>query len=152
MRKNLLILLVLCSFGVFTAWAQDNSSGASQNNAQPSYTQPGASGQQSGMQMANGANQTADGCLVKEQTSYYIQPVSGGARTQLSPSRSLDAYVGQDIRVTGHNDNASGDSSAVSSGSASPMGSSQSGLLTVTGIHVVSASCAPGGGMTSKPQ
>jgi hypothetical protein len=169
MGKTSLTLAVVCLFGVFTAMAQDNSSAASQNAQQGSYSQSTTtttssqststdnSGQTSNTPtsstqsaMSNGATQTSngeqtvEGCLIHEQTSYYIQPESGGTRVQLSPSRSLDSYVGQHVRVSGHNGSASGDSSsAVSSGGPSDL---SGGMLTVTGVKTISGTCSPAGG------
>ena len=184
MRKNLLALLVVCAFGVFTAIAQDSSSGASQNSAQqPSYSQPSASGQQSstttqstttstqsttgtmGSSGQSGSSsmppdrdsatsngdtgETIEGCVTKDETGYAIQPVNGGTRTQLTPSRSLDPYVGQHVQVKAQNDNGNNTSATASSGgstgSTSAM-SGQGGELTVTGIKVVSTTCSPTSG------
>jgi hypothetical protein len=169
MGKSLLTLLVVCLFGVFTAMAQDNSSAASQNAQQGSYSQSTTTNTQSttttqGMAnagqssstapsstqsaMSNGATQTSnageqtvEGCLMHQQTSYFVQPENGGARVQLSPSRSLDSYVGQHVRISGHNGSEAGDTStAVSSGGASDLGS---GMLTVTSVQTISATCSP---------
>ncbi len=160
MKKGLLTLLVICAFGVFTAMAQDNSSGMSQNAPTQNtgaMSSPGQSGSstlppqnQSAMsngatQTGNGTDQVAEGCLVKEQTNYYVQPVSGGARTQLSPSRSLDAFVGQHVQVKGHNDT-DGTATATATGPGSAA-IDESSMLKVTAIKVVSATCSPGATM-----
>jgi len=165
MKKGFLTLLVVCAFGVFAAMAQESSSAGSQTApATPTQntgamTSPGQSGSstlppqnQSAMsngatQTGNGTDQEVEGCLVKEQTAYYVQPESGGARTQLSPSRSLDAFVGQHVQVKGHND--TGDTAtATSTGGAASATADQSGMLTVTAIKVVLATCTPSGGIT----
>jgi len=162
MKKTLLTLLVVCAFGVFTAMAQDNSSGMGQTSpATPTQntgaiTNPSQSGStstlppqnQSAMsngatETSNGTDQQAEGCLVKDKASYYVQPESGGARTELSPSRTLDAFVGQHVRVTGHN-GTSDTATATSSGAGSAM-SDQSGMLMVTNIKVIANTCNPSG-------
>ena len=176
MRKSLLTLFVVCAFGLFTAMAQDSSSASSQSGSQqPTYSQSTTttntqsssttnnSSDQSSMstvpqnqgamsngatQTSNGGEQTVEGCLMHEQTSYYIQPENGGTRVQLSPSRSLDSYIGQHVRVTGHNGSASGDnSSAVSSGGPSDL---SGGTLTVTGVKTISATCSPASGSSQQ--
>ncbi len=162
MKKSLLTLLVVCAFGVFTAMAQDSSSGMSQSapaqntGAMSSPSQSGSSTlpPQNRSAMSNGATQTsngtdqeAEGCLVKEQTSYYVQPEGGGARTELSPSRSLDSFVGQHVQVKGRNDSAGATATATPTGPDSAT-IDQSSMLTVTGIKVISATCNPTGSTT----
>jgi len=161
MKKSLLTLLAVCAFGVFTAVAQDNSSGMGQTSpATPTQntgamTSPSQSGSstlppQNQSAMSNGASETSnrteqvvEGCLVKEQTSYYVQPETGGARTQLSPSRTLDGFVGEHVQVKGHTD--SGEATATSTGGAGSAMAGQSGMLTVTTIKVLSHTCNPSG-------
>jgi hypothetical protein len=165
MKKGLLTLFVVCVVGVFTAMAQQTGS-ATDQSTMPAPTQntgamnsPSQSGSstmppQNQSAMSNGATQSgngtdlvAEGCLVKEQSSYYIQPETGGARTQLTPSRSLDSYVGQHIQVKGQNDADNNTATATSTGPASAT-IDESSMLKVTAIKVVSPTCAPSGATT----
>jgi hypothetical protein len=125
--------------------AQDSAAGSSQSTTTQSTTTTTttpSSTDQSGQTSTAPANQgamsndatqtgtgeqTVDGCLMKDGTSYSIQPANGGAKTDLSPSRSLDAFVGQHIRVSG---------------------SDQGGQLTVARIQPVSATCDSATGAT----
>ena len=173
MRTSFLIAIVVCSLCVFSAMAQDNSSSqsaqqpsynqstttttttqssstnsqATDNAGQSSSTMP--SGTQSAMsngatQTSNDGSQTVEGCLIHEQTGYYVQPENGGARVQLSPSRSLDSYVGQHVSLTGRSGATEDNSStAASSGGTSDLGS---GMLTVTSVKTISARCSPARG------
>ena len=167
MGKSLLALVVVGLFGVSSAMAQDSSAASQNAQQQPSYNQStptnpqqapatpnaGNSGEssstlppstQSAMsngasQMSNGGEQMVEGCLIHEQTAYYVQPENGGARVQLSPSRSLDSYAGQHVQVTGHTGGAGDNATATASGGASDMGN----MLTVTGVKTISATCSP---------
>lgn len=53
---------------------------------------------------SNAAEKTLDGCVVKEQNDYFIQPASG-EREHLSGSQDLSSQVGHHVRVQGNEQN-----------------------------------------------
>lgn len=100
-----------------STYRQSTTTSSEQNStsAQPSTTaQSGAmnNGDQSGAltksESATTPNtpdtsqgqQTLEGCLMKDQTGYFVQPMNG-PRTQVSGSPDLQSHVGQQVRLQG---------------------------------------------------
>ncbi len=144
MRKywNLVAILALCLFTVFaiaqtpggTTGTNDNSSNSAgsatsnpQNSSQPvtgSSTDPysvksGANGRAADSGASDstsaGAEKTLDGCIVKEQTDYFIQPASGDAERLIGSD--VSAHAGHHVKV--HGSEAAGSGSSASNSSAS---------------------------------
>ncbi len=138
MRKSLLVVLTMLTFCVFSAYAQ--STGSSTGAAGDQASTPGSSQSQASTGSGNGGDQTLEGCIVREQTDYYIQPSGGGTPTKLSGSTDVSSHVGHHVVVHG---SPSAASSASSSGSATSGQSSDSGAQTfnVTKLEMVSTDC-----------
>jgi hypothetical protein len=162
MRKPLLIVVTILMFFAFSAFAQDNPSSPSSaspsaqsgsQGTQPSSGSTGSMSQGSGQSSSNssmsggGANdQTIEGCIVKQETDYYIQPSSGGAPTKVSGS-DVAAHVGHHVVVHGSQQsssasNAANPSSGSSSSAASPSsGSSGDQTFNVTKVEMIATDC-----------
>jgi len=183
MRKLILTLAVVCSFGIAGAVAQSSTAQSDQQPTQSTTTtqtsttnqnststtgamNSGQSSTLSNSQSAStppnmAANQGSDiveGCLIREQANYFIQPISGGARTQVSGT-DLDSHVGQNVRLHGSGSsqstagqNGSLNSQNTSSGmNSNPQGVGSTsgnppmnnGTFMVTKVDTISATCSP---------
>lgn len=70
----------------------------------------------------SGAHKTLEGCLVKENTDYFIEPMNG-QREKLNSTEDLSSKVGKKVRVEGSEQ----DATASSASSSSPSNTSGSG-------------------------
>ena len=142
MRKYILIVPIILALCLFTAFAaaqsstsndnNNNSSGSSIQNGGTTSSQSGASGMQNDQSTAGSIGSTSDqasnsasaktleGCIVKENTDYFIQPASGD-RERLSSSQDLSSQVGHHVRVEGseQSNTAASNNRTSTSGSAS---------------------------------
>jgi len=102
-----------------------------------------------------------EGCLVKEQTDYFIQPVSGSRMRLRADNQDLSGYVGQDVRVHGRHWNPNAQNNENSSqASSQPSGAPVTGAVAtnkgneageqfeVSRVDVVSATCPANGTAT----
>ena len=131
MKKSIVYLAICLALGAF-AWAQSSTaSDAAQSAAS---------------QTAGAANQQQiEGCIVKQETAYYIQPVTGGAPTKLNAGgQDLSAHVGQHVNVTGSKTSSAGGAMAGATG-----GKDSGGEFLVSRIDVVETNCPMG---TQNPQ
>ncbi len=93
-----------------------------------------------GDQSANknsGQQQTIEGCLVRKETAFYIQPHDGDATRVNAGDQDLSSHMGQDIQLTGNmqpDNSQASPSSTGGTGAASPQ-------LVVTRVDVVAATC-----------
>jgi hypothetical protein len=105
MRKYL-VIAVGCAFLLFAvaAIAQTDTSGQ-YGNQSTSKTETQSSTSQSSTTTQMGANsgaQTIDGCLVREQTDYFLIPQSGNPiKVQASAGEDLSEHAGHEVKVTG---------------------------------------------------
>jgi hypothetical protein len=155
MRKSLLVVFTVLMFSVFSAFAQSTagSPGATSPSAQGSssnQSSPAMSGDQSSMSQSssasgNAAEHTIEGCIVRQETDYYIQPASGQP-TKLSGSQDLASHVGHHVVVHGSNQSTSASNASTPgpySGSAASSGQSSdsSGAFNVTKLEMISTDC-----------
>jgi hypothetical protein len=133
MRKQFLVLVTGAALSLFTLAASAQS--ASDNNtaagstAQSSSSAPSqSSASSSDMSSPAAANgqQTIDGCIVKENTDYFIQPLLGDRR-HLAGSQDLSSNVGKHVRVQGTDE-----STTASDAASSPSSTSASSDRTAT--------------------
>jgi hypothetical protein len=75
----------------------------------------------------SGGEKTLDGCIVREQTDYFIQPESGD-RERLTGSQDLSSQVGKHVKVHGteNSNSAANNSSGSSADRTSTSGSAKS--------------------------
>ena len=128
--KNSVTYLAMCLALAATMWAQSSNSSDT--------TQSGSSNTQMRQSQSsdNGQN-SIEGCIVKRETAFYIQPKSGPATQLDAGSQDLNSHVGQDVRVTGSQQSSS--SSQTSTGASS--GTSAQGDFLVSRVDVVAAAC-----------
>jgi hypothetical protein len=126
MRKLVLTIVTVFAFGLFAA-AQtpggttgsnsqnNNSTTVNSNNSSAPVTgaatdpatvngdQQRAADKEANKDMAssNSAETTIDGCVVKEENDYFIQPVSGD-RERLVGGQDLSSQVGKEVKAHGN--------------------------------------------------
>jgi hypothetical protein len=101
-----------------------------------------------------------EGCVVKEQTDYFIQPVSGSRMRLRADNQDLSGYVGQDVRIHGRHWNPNAQNNENSSqASSQPSGAPVTGAVAtnqgsdtdqfeVSKVEVVSTNCPANGTAT----
>jgi hypothetical protein len=90
-----------------------------------------------------GQQQTMEGCIVRRETAFYIQPASG-PQTKLnagSSGQNLSSHEGQHVRVTGNQGATSGQTSSSSQTSTASGATSAEPELLITKIDVVADQC-----------
>lgn len=135
--KNSVVYLAMCLALATTMWAQSSSSSGT--------TQSGSSDTQMQQSQASDSSQgnSIEGCIVKRETAFYIQPKSGPATRLNAGSQDLSSHVGQDVRVTGSTEDKSSASSSQGSAGSSTSTSAEGDFL-VSRVDVVAATCPPG--------
>jgi hypothetical protein len=115
MRKYLTVLITAGALTLFTAAAASQSSSPSSNNGN-SASSTQSSQSDSGVSSSNsssmnnessasaGSQKTLEGCIVKENTDYFLQPLTG-QREKLNSREDLSSKVGQNVRVQGNEQN-----------------------------------------------
>src|SRR5258707_8082131 len=59
-----------------------------------------------GGQSASAANaQTVEGCVIRRESAFYIQPATGDKTKLNSGGQDLDTHVGHNVRVSGNMNN-----------------------------------------------
>jgi hypothetical protein len=149
MKKYVSIMAVLLLFGL-TMWAQsqagspDQSSGSSSGSMSgqdSSQSSGGGYGQSSGQgsagmsQSSSAGSQTVEGCIVREETDYYIVPEQGSAQKLNGNPSQLNQHVGHHVQVQG---TTSGGSTASSTASGSNAGSQE---FNVAEVDMISTNC-----------
>jgi hypothetical protein len=106
-----------------------------------------AAKEQSGQSASAGNAQTVEGCVVRQQTAFYIQPATGDKTKLNAGNQDLSTHVGHNVRVSG---NASDTGTQTSSGtqtSTGATGMSATGKaepeLMVTRVDMIADSCPP---------
>jgi outer membrane protein assembly factor BamA len=153
MKKNVSILAVLLICGL-TMWAQsqagttDQSAGTgtastqSQNSGNSPYGQSSSSNPSSGSSMSQSSSgassnpQTVEGCIVREETDYYIVPEQGSAQKLSGNTADLGQHVGHHVTVKGTSTSASSATSGGTSGS-----SAANQQFTVAEVDMISDNC-----------
>jgi hypothetical protein len=137
------------------------SSTSSSPSASSNATQSASGSQNSANNSASGQEETMEGCLVKEQTDYFVQPVSGSRMRLRADNQDLSGYVGQDVRIHGRHWNPNAQNNENSSqASSQPSGAPVTGAVAtnkgnqageqfeVSKVDVVSATCPTNGAGT----
>ncbi len=111
MRRCISIVagLAFLLFGVvaFAQYGSSSQSNSSSNTSQATSSTP------------NGQQSSIEGCLVKEQTDYFLVPKSGNPiELQASASEDLSKHEGHRVKVRGNESPISAGSSASTSGAA----------------------------------
>jgi hypothetical protein len=105
-----------------------------------------AAKEQGGQSASAGNAQTVEGCVIRRESAYYIQPATGDKTKLNSGGQDLDSHVGHNVRVSGNmNNSPSPSGSAQSSGGtvgASDTGTAEPELL-VSRVDMISESCPP---------
>jgi len=138
MRKPLFVLLTILTSCACTAFAQGNPS-SSASPASPSV--------QAGSQASTGTaagEQTMEGCIVREATTYYIQPVNG-PRQKLSESQDVAKNEGNHVVVHGTAQSSSassaGNPASAPAASGQPSASSGDQAFNVTRVDTIATNC-----------
>lgn len=108
---------------------------------------------------------TLEGCVVRQETEYFIQPVSGSRVQVNGGSEDLSQYVGKDVRLHGrwnpYRNNNANDHQATTQPSGAPItgavstdkGDDNNQYFLVTRVDKISDTCPTGTpGNTSNPQ
>jgi hypothetical protein len=148
MKKHLSLLFISILMVALGAWAQSGSSGSSTsgNSAQTGSTSEaqGSMGSQAGSQAsAGGGNQqTLEGCIIKDQQTYYLEPLNG-SEVRLHGS-NVSQHVNHHVQVKGTEQsasNSSGTSGAMAGQSSSGANPNAPTDFLVTEVDMVSESC-----------
>jgi hypothetical protein len=150
MRKHVTCLVAL-AFLLFVvgATAQTSSSGQSQPSTTTTTTtttqqaNPGSSDQtqdqRSGMSHAktssqtSGAEQTVEGCIVKESSDYFLIPSHGNPiELQASSGQDLSAHAGHKVKVHGTESSLGASSSMGAGGTGGAAGTAATSTTTTT--------------------
>ena len=150
MKKQRVSLFVLATLlFALVAWGQ--SAGSAGNSAQSSAqtgTSSGTSGSmasQAGSQAASGGSDTEqmmEGCIVREQQDYYLEPINGQEVHLNGPD--VAQHVNHHVRIHGNeqpSQSASSGSTGTMAGSSSASNSSNPPEFLVTRVDMVSDSC-----------
>lgn len=181
MRKQFLLLTAMFLALTVASYAQSTSSSSSQSSSpdtsmqsgSSATSQAGSSSQGASDQGSSAANQGSSaqsndlrGCIVRQETDYFIQPVNGSRVRLNGGSEDLSQYVGKDVDVHGHwnpyNNNNENDHQATTQPSGAPITGpvgtgekkDQNGqIFLVTRVDKIADTCATGTpGNTSNPQ
>ena len=147
MKKHLSLLFVSILMVALGAWAQSGSSGNTSNSGQTGSTSEaqGSTGSQAGSQASAGAGnqQTLEGCIIKDQRTYYLEPLNG-PEVRLHGS-NVSQHVNHHVQVKGTEQSAStsssGTSGAVAGQSSSSANANAPTDFLVTEVDMVSDSC-----------
>jgi hypothetical protein len=148
MKKHLSLLFISILMVALGAWAQSGSSGSSTsgNSAQTGSTSEaqGSMGSQAGSQASAGAGnqQTLEGCIIKDQQTYYLEPLNG-SEVRLHGS-NVGQHVNHHVQVKGTEQsasNSSGTSGAMAGQSSSSANPNAPTDFLVTEVDMVSESC-----------
>lgn len=154
MRKSLLVVLTTLTFCAFAAFAQDNPTSPPSSASPPAQAGSQTSTPQSaqaGSQTAAG-EQTIEGCIVRQATTYFIQPASGPPE-KLSESPDVAKNEGSHVVVHGTEQSSSASNAAnpESSPAATGQPSSAEPTFNVTRVDTVETNCPDSMKGKSKP-
>ena len=170
MRKQFLFVTAMFVALAVASYGQSSSSSSQSSNPDTS-TQSGSSA--SGQASSSGQSTTVQssvtdlkGCIIRQETDYFIQPVNGSRVRLNGGSEDLSQYVGKDVDVHGHwnpyNNNNENDHQATTQPSGAPITGpvatgekkDQNGqAFLVTQVNKIADTCPTGTpGNTSNPQ
>jgi len=168
MRKQLLFVTTMFLALTMASYGQSSSS-ASQSSNPDTSMQSGSSASSNASTSSQGSSvQTSvtdlKGCIIRQETDYFIQPVSGSRVRLNGGSEDLSKYVGKNVDIHGrwnpYNNNNENNHQATTQPSGAPItgeagtGKGDEGqLFLVTQVNKISDTCPTGTpGNTSNPQ
>jgi len=168
MRKQFLFVTTMFLALTMTSYGQSSSS-ASQSSNPDTSMQSGSSASSNASTSSQGSSvQTSvtdlKGCIIRQETDYFIQPVSGSRVRLNGGSEDLSKYVGKNVDIHGrwnpYNNNNENNHQATTQPSGAPItgeagtGKGDEGqLFLVTQVNKISDTCPMGTpGNTSNPQ
>ena len=179
MRKQFLLLTAVFMALAVASYAQSTSSSSSQSSNLDTSLQSGSSASSQASSSSQGfsdqgsaANQGSAsarsnelrGCIIRQETDYFIQPVNGSRVRLNGESEDLSQYVGKNVDVHGrwnpYNNNNENNHQSTTQPSGAPItGAVATGkgetdqLFLVTRVDKIADTCPTGTqGNTSNPQ
>jgi hypothetical protein len=102
-----------------------------------------AAKEQSGQSASAGNAQTVEGCVIRRESAFYIQPVTGDTTTLNSGGQDLDSHVGKNVRVSGNMNNPQSGNAQGSTGTTGTDTGTAEPELLVTRVDVIADTCPP---------
>src|SRR5260370_40448775 len=102
-----------------------------------------AAKEQSGQSASAGNAQTVEGCVIRRESAFYIQPVTGDKTKLNSGGQDLDSHVGKNVRVSGNMNNPQSGSAQGSTGTTGTDTGTAEPELLVTRVDVIADTCPP---------
>ncbi|MCU1307761.1 MAG: hypothetical protein JWN45_2456 [Acidobacteriaceae bacterium] len=101
--------------------------------------------EQGGQSASAGNAQTVEGCVIRRESAFYIQPAAGDKTKLNSGGQDLDSHVGKNVRVSGNMNNSgsqSGNAQSPTGATGTDTGTAEPELL-VTRVDVIADTCPP---------
>lgn len=144
--KRLLTLALPFVLAVgLSAIAQDTNSSSNPQATSPSTSSSQASS--SSTASNSGQQASVEGCIVRQQTDYFLQP-ENGSPIKLNSTEDLSKHVGHHVRVEGSENsmgssssNTSGGSSSASNPASTSSSSNANQEIQVTRVQMISETC-----------
>jgi len=169
MRKQFLLLTAVFMALAVASYAQSTRSSSSQSSNPDTSMQSGSSASsQASSSSQSSSVQTSvtdlKGCIIRQETDYFIQPVNGSRVRLNGGSEDLSQYVGKNVDVHGrwnpYNNNNENNHQSTTQPSGAPItGAVATGkgetdqLFLVTRVDKIADTCPTGTqGNTSNPQ
>ncbi len=169
MRKQFLVLTATLMALAVASYAQSTRSSSSQSSNPDTSMQSGSSASsQASSSSQSSSVQTSvtdlKGCIIRQETDYFIQPVNGSRVRLNGGSEDLSQYVGKNVDVHGrwnpYNNNNENNHQSTTQPSGAPItGAVATGkgetdqLFLVTRVDKIADTCPTGTqGNTSNPQ
>lgn len=172
MRKQFLFVTAMFLALAVASYGQSSSSSSQSSNPDTSMqsggsasSQASSSSQGSSEQSSSTSAQIVDlrGCVIRQETDYFIQPVNGSRVRLKGGSEDLSQYVGKNVDVHGrwnpYNNNNENNHQATTQPSGAPItgeastGEGNGQLFLVTRVDKIADTCPTGTpGNTSNPQ
>ena len=168
MRKQLLFVTTMFLALTMASYGQSSSSSSQSSNPDSSMQSGSSASSNAGTSSQGSSVQTSvtdlKGCIIRQETDYFIQPVSGSRVRLNGGSEDLSKYVGKNVDIHGrwnpYNNNNENNHQATTQPSGAPItgeagtGKGDEGqLFLVTQVNKISDTCPTGTpGNTSNPQ
>jgi len=168
MRKQLLFVTTMFLALTMASYGQSSSSSSQSSNPDTSMQSGSSASSNAGTSSQGSSVQTSvtdlKGCIIRQETDYFIQPVSGSRVRLNGGSEDLSKYVGKNVDIHGrwnpYNNNNENNHQATTQPSGAPItgeagtGKGDEGqLFLVTQVNKISDTCPTGTpGNTSNPQ
>ena len=139
MKKHLSLLLVMLAFAL-VAWSQSSRDAATQTGSTSGASSSMAS--QAGSQASSDTEQMMEGCIIREQSDYFLEPISGQEVHLNGPD--VAQHVNHQVRIHGNEQPSQASNSTGTTGSMAGSSSSAAGStpeFLVTRVDMVSDSC-----------